>query len=289
MEPVGVVAVGLALAFGGHRVIGRGLDPPFARVAAGAGRDPDDPGLAWEMVESDATKLLAAGLLVAFVLVVEGRGVGSLTGRRLRPLLFVVAVAGGLAVMLGQNVVTQPLYDRLGVGGDVEGELADLGSLSLGQRLVVALVAGVTEEVLFRGYPVERLVELTGSPLLAGGVSTLAFGLAHYGFWDRGSTVQITVTGGVLTGIYLVTRSLPVVIAVHALNDAVGLVIAARIDGGDDDPGDPDADDPGDSDTDDPGGQVGDGSGGPDAGDGGAAADDDPDAASGDPARSRQK
>jgi len=240
-----IVLLGLVVAFGGHRATGRLLDPLFSRGAAATGRDPEDPGLAWELVESDVTKLLAAGLLVAYVLVVEGRGIGSLSGRRLDPLLAVVAVVGGLAVMLGQNVVTRPLYDRLGVGGDLEEDMADLGSLSLGQRAMVALVAGVTEEVLFRGYPVERLVEYTGSPLLAGGVSVLAFGLAHYGFWDRGSTMKITVTGGFLTGIYLVTRSLPVVIAVHALNDLVGLVLAARLEGGEgEDGGSGEADEP---------------------------------------------
>lgn len=287
MDPesgVVVVTVGLVVAFGGHRATGRLLDPLFARIAAAAGREPDDPGLAWELVESDVTKLVAAGVLVGYVLLVEGRGIGSLSGRRLRPLLAVVAVVGGLAVMLGQNVVTQPLFDRLGVGGGLEGDLTDLGSLSLAQRVVVAVVAGVTEEVLFRGYPIERLTEVTGSPLLAGGVSVIAFGLAHYGFWGRGSTVKITVAGAFLTGIYLVTRSLPVVIAVHALNDIVGLVLAARFEGGSgEDTQDGDA--PGGGDEDAPGG------GGSDRGVGEDRIDD-PDGAttaSGDPARSRQK
>jgi len=255
--------VGLIAAFGGHRAIGRLLDPLFARMAAATDRDPEDPGLAWQLAESDAAKLLACGFLLGYVLVVEGRGLESLTGRRLRPLLAVVAVAGGLAVMLGQNAVTQPLFDRLGVGGDLEGDMADLGSLSLSQRVVVGVVAGVTEEVLFRGYPIERLIELTGSPLLAGGVSVFAFGVAHYGFWDRGSTVKITVTGAVLTVIYLVTRSLPVVIAIHALNDVVGLLIAARLEAGDDDGGTVAAENEGDG-SDDP-----DSDGKPDDGDAG--------------------
>jgi len=97
------------------------------------------------------------------------------------------------------------------------------------ERLVVAGTAGVTEEVPYRGYAVERVTALTGSPLLAAAVSLVAFLAAHVGeHWSRAAAVQMAQPTVVLLALYLWTHSLPVVMAVHALNDAVGLLLADR-------------------------------------------------------------
>jgi len=97
------------------------------------------------------------------------------------------------------------------------------------QQKVNAYTAGVTEEVPYRGYTVERVTALTGSPLLAAAVSLVAFLAAHVGeHWSKAAAVQMAQPTVVLLALYLWTHSLPVVMAAHAINDAVGLLLAGR-------------------------------------------------------------
>jgi membrane protease YdiL (CAAX protease family) len=214
--------VGLALAFAGFDAVARLTD----RLEVDH----------WAV--DHLSKWLVAALVVAYVLLVEGAPLSSIGVVWDGPVRFGFETLVGLAVMLGANVLTQPLWARLEDGGD-EAVAEGLGSFaerSMGGRLFVAATAGVTEEVPYRGYAIERLATLTGSPLVAGGLSAVAFVAAHYGeVWDRAALLRIAQPALVVTAVYLWTRSLPVVVAVHALNDAVGLALADRYAPDDDD------------------------------------------------------
>lgn len=212
---------GLLVAFGGVSAFPRLFD------RAGLGDALEAVGTD-EVLISDCYKWLTAGALLGWVLLVEGRPLGSVSGRRLDPLAFAGVVVAGVAVMLAVSAAVPVLFERLGLDSIEEG-MTRLSERSVGSIIVTAVTAGVTEELLYRGYAIERLAELTGSPLLAGVLSVAAFGIAHYGdFWERDQTLQITVSGAVLAGLYLVTRSLPALIAVHAIHDTLGMLLAKR-------------------------------------------------------------
>jgi membrane protease YdiL (CAAX protease family) len=57
-----------------------------------------------------------------------------------------------------------------------------LYALPLGVR-VLLLSVSLCEEIMFRGYFIERVEELTGSTLIAALASCLLFGLAHASGW----------------------------------------------------------------------------------------------------------
>lgn len=104
----------------------------------------------------------------------------------------------------------------------------------------VAIEAGVVEEVFFRWLLQSRLAALTGSQLGGACIATLVFGLAHApGMWLRGAgvgeglgddpslllTIAYSVTTQGVAGLMFAvlwarTRSLPLVIALHAVVDA---------------------------------------------------------------------
>ena len=65
-------------------------------------------------------KWLPAALVAGYVRLVEGRDAASVGLRWDGPRAFLRRVAVGLAVMLGANVVVQPLLDRLDDGGEFE-------------------------------------------------------------------------------------------------------------------------------------------------------------------------
>jgi len=205
---------GLVLAFGGFEITGRVTDA----------LDLPSDGL-WPHV----TKWLPTLSLLGFVRVVEDEPLSSIGWRPIEPRRFVRETAIGLAVMLGANVVVQPVLRRFVDSAGIEAGLGSFADLSIPERLFVAVTAGTTEEIAFRGYAVERLATLTGNASFGGLISLVAFVLGHASeTWDRSALVHITQPTAVLTVIYLRVRSLPVVVAVHALNDAIGLLLADR-------------------------------------------------------------
>ena len=86
--------------------------------------------------------------------------------------------------------------------------------------LASIITAAITEEVLFRAYPLERLYELTGSNWIGIAVSLGAFLLLHSQSWNLLHILGVVMPLGVLvTIIYLKTRSLLFVIIVHLVID----------------------------------------------------------------------
>ena len=98
---------------------------------------------------------------------------------------------------------------------------------SIGELLIVAILAGVCEELLFRGALQNGLEQLSGRPWLALAVASLLFGLAHP------ITPLYAVLAGAI-GVYLgwlmsFTGDLLAPIVAHAAYDFVALVYAVVI------------------------------------------------------------
>lgn len=92
-------------------------------------------------------------------------------------------------------------------------------------RLYAALSAGLVEEILYRGYAIERLTALLGRRWLAAIVAIVAFALAHAPFWGLAG-IGVPLFGGVFfTLIYLWRRDLILCMCAHAFIDVVSLVI----------------------------------------------------------------
>lgn len=93
--------------------------------------------------------------------------------------------------------------------------------------LNIIIVAGA-EEWLYRGYAIERLSALTGDIWLGGGISLLAFGLAHMPLWGIGVSLTTFVSGGILTALYIWRRDVAFLMLAHVLTDLYGLMYALR-------------------------------------------------------------
>ena len=236
MELTPLTAVGLVVALAGFRLLDR------ARRAVNSWRaGPSHPA---ERGRSAATDLREHAwkwtipVCLLLVVVVEGRSLASIGWRVGSPVTFLRQVGAGLIALFGVNLLSIPVWARVGDRGEsLAAGLGALASLSVSERLFVAVTAGATEETAFHGYAIERLLALTGSVPLAGGISFAAFTLGHLGgAWDRQAVVRIAQPALVTTLLYLQFRSLPVLIAIHTLHDAVALLFAGRFaprDGGD--------------------------------------------------------
>jgi len=81
------------------------------------------------------------------------------------------------------------------------------------------------EEIIYRGYLIERLTAVLKHRGLAGVVSWLAFTLVHLKFFGVGPTIDIGILSAALVFLYLKEKSIWPCIVLHGLNNALAYLI----------------------------------------------------------------
>ncbi len=130
----------------------------------------------------------------------------------------------GFFVGILSFALTTPLIRKLHLNTTSEG-VTRLATVPLGLRVVLVLTAGIAEEIMFRGYAIERLTALTGSLAIGAGMAYLVFVLLHLSFWGPGGTIQIGVWTLLVTILYVLQRNLWPCILMHILNDAYAFIL----------------------------------------------------------------
>lgn len=157
--------------------------------------------------------------LLCLVLLWEGRPLSSIGISGGNYLAWAIGAIMGVTLL-----VTSICSLLLGKGKIPEGSLEGvqrLGSLPWGFRVAIVLTAGITEEIAFRGYPIERLNEITGNLWLAAALPLAIFTLAHLSGWSLGHLVGVFFGGALLTILYLWQRDLIACMIAHALIDSL--------------------------------------------------------------------
>jgi membrane protease YdiL (CAAX protease family) len=109
-----------------------------------------------------------------------------------------------------------------------DGSILDATVQNSWQMLLLGVfTAGITEEIIFRSYLIERLDELTGRPFIAVGVSVLAFTLPHILNWNNTHVVGVVLPLGlILSWLYLSKRNIIFNMIVHIVIDLPLVFIA---------------------------------------------------------------
>lgn len=164
--------------------------------------------------------LVAAVLL--YVTRIERRPLASIGFIRPRLADIAIAVAAGLLIVALLGVLYLVVFPRL--GWDETQQFQPLLAVPFWLRLVTVVRAAVSEEILFRGYALERTRELTGSRAAAGLFTWGVFTIDHLGYWGWHHLVIAGLAGGLLTLLYLWRGNLWVNILAHFIIDAVGFL-----------------------------------------------------------------
>jgi len=158
-----------------------------------------------------------------------GRWLGISPGERvhLTPGALTFGVAAVLPLLLGLRwTLTTRLSPVRRLVDLVEKQLGPLlASTSVTELALLATLAGLAEELLFRGVIQEGLTRTlpAGGPLL---VASVVFGLAH--FVTPTYAVLAAVAGLYLGALYVLQGNLLVPIVAHALYDFVALLYLVR-------------------------------------------------------------
>ena len=187
------------------------------------GKRPDDLAIPGRAALSAAEEWFVALILLGLVLLWEKQPLTSIGIKKMSWGDVLWAVTGFIIGAIS-FILTTPLINALSLG-TTSGGIGQLAQLPIALRVGVVLTAGITEEILFRGYPIERLNNLTGHLGLSALIAYGVFVLLHIPFWGLGGTLQIGVWSIVVTILYVKRRNLPACMLMHILNDAYAFIL----------------------------------------------------------------
>lgn len=163
-------------------------------------------------------------LVLVWVLLVERRPLSSIGLRRPDWGTLGWGLAATVLLMASVMLTFAVIGPALGLRQNLAATAAVV-QVPLWLFLLTPLVAGVTEELLYRGYVIERLSFLTGRPWLAGLLGATAFLLTHWS-WGGLQMIIVGFAAVILTGLYLWRRDLLCCILAHTLADLIGFTLA---------------------------------------------------------------
>lgn len=202
------------------------------------GRGGNHAGMAHHRVLGYILTMTAEWLIVAFIWLGarwQGATLGTLMGGN-PPTMRSIARDLGLAVayLIAANIVLVVLSSLLGrlLHPASSAALKDLlphSGLEIGLFLLLALSAGICEEMIFRGYLQRQFTAWTRNAAIGVAVQAIAFGLAHA---YQGSTrvIVIAVYGSMFGSLACWRKSLRPGMIAHFLQDgASGLLLAKHL------------------------------------------------------------
>lgn len=90
----------------------------------------------------------------------------------------------------------------------------------------VAFTAGVTEELIFRGYILTRLMRLFKNPVIPILISSALFSALHYKYHSLGELIFAFLIGVIFSIYYIKYRNIKALIITHFLIDFISMSIA---------------------------------------------------------------
>jgi membrane protease YdiL (CAAX protease family) len=172
--------------------------------------------------------LLAMAGLVAAVLLILTRWEGlplaaiGLHAPSWRGVAIGIGIAALFIAVIGPLLLRMPGW--LGLAGFEAGR-QEIAAMPVSLLLLSIIIVGAAEEVLYRGYAIERLEALTGSVVLACALSSAVFALAHVPLWGWGPSLTTLISGAIFAALYAWQRDLFPLILAHILTDIAGLAL----------------------------------------------------------------
>lgn len=164
-------------------------------------------------------------LLWIYALKVEHNNLLIWEDRRYRFLEYVKHI---FLLLLSIVIIMIPIRLAIHYSGleQVSDKLVQMSALMKGSKplvLFVVFTAGITEELIFRGYIQPRLEALFNNPYPAILINSVLFGLLHHGYGTLVNVIGPVVIGLMFSLYYWKFRNIKVLIICHILIDLIAL------------------------------------------------------------------
>jgi len=204
--------------------VGLALLGPLVLAAVGERLNRGGPARLGEFLVAQAVMVALAGAVIWIGLEALGWSAADLG---FRPLGWSALVLGALLALFFVRVFGPAAYAllrRLRAGG-FESGIAKLDALPTWTLVLAVCVGGSCEEILYRGFAIRGLEQLTGSTALAAVLPLAIFAVSHVPLWGLAPSLTTLVSGAIVVGVFLTTRDLAPLIVSHVATDFVGLVL----------------------------------------------------------------
>ena len=159
-----------------------------------------------------------------YVSCIERRPFSSIGFRKPGLIDIVLAVAAGVLLVAGIVFIYFTLFPLLHLTMN-QAAMSGILQTPFWYRFILVSRAAVAEELLFRGYPIERILEFTGGRFLAAAISWAAFTYAHLASWGAAQLIVAGYGGVILTVLYLWRRNLWANMIAHWIADGAGFLL----------------------------------------------------------------
>jgi len=178
--------------------------------------------LALDLMLGEVGYWLLLLFIISWIYFVEKRTIASIGWKNLTVKTIFGGIGLGLVLFILFGVLTTAIQ---AVGLELNQEMAQrFASQPFPVLLLIALRAGVVEEVLYRGYAFERIYDLTKSKWLAALVPVIIFTLVHLS-WGVGHLVFVFFAGGLFMLVYISKRNLALIMIAHFTTDVIVLLV----------------------------------------------------------------
>jgi uncharacterized protein len=181
----------------------------------------DDAGLANRLAFELIVWAWVAGMLL-YVARVERRPLSSIGFRAPGVRDWIIAILAGILILALLALILLVVFPAL--HWSESSQQASILALPYWLNVLIVVRAAVSEEILFRGYPMERLQEMTGSRAIAGVVTCAVFTFDHISFWGWHHILIAGTAGAALTVLYLWRRNVWVNMIAHFMVDAAAFL-----------------------------------------------------------------
>ena len=165
-------------------------------------------------------------IILLYVLFVERRPLCSIGFHKLGFWNILFGILAGAVSLVSLYFIYLKLFPLFHVNQTVETtQMNQLIATPFWWRLVSTIRAAVCEEILFRGYAIERLQEISRSGAAAGIISCAIFALAHVGEWGWAHLLVAGVVGAILTLLYLWRRNIWANAIAHFIVDGAAFLL----------------------------------------------------------------
>jgi uncharacterized protein len=125
----------------------------------------------------------------------------------------------GIALFIGAGILDGIVFPAMHLKINLATYRSIIGA-PIAYRIALVTRAAVCEEILFRGYSIERLKEWTGSAWLAGLISLVVFTCAHLSSWGAPQLIVAGYGGALLTVLYVWRRNIWANMLAHWIGDS---------------------------------------------------------------------
>src|SRR5665213_1833874 len=178
------------------------------------------------LLEREGLWWLCGAAVLLWLCLVERLPMSSIGLRRPTWKTFVFAILAGAALVLVMAIHFGVLVPALHLDASQAGaKRAIILRTPLWFRVLLVARAAVVEEILFRGYMIEKVRQLGGGAAPAVALSVAAFTFAHFAGWGLVQLIPVFASALILALLYVWRRDLPANMIAHFLTDGAGFLI----------------------------------------------------------------